>query len=136
MTGPKLVFANAGLNWIAAAIAGCFNCGFMRLKECRDGIEVTNEDGDKVYGKSVTAGRTAVFQTCLSRFILPLPVLGIPALANFLLVKARLWPKNTIMAKIFELSLVTFSLSVGLPGSIALFEQKCKIDRSKLEEKF
>ena len=122
MSGPKLVFANAGLNWIAAAVAGCFNCGFMRYKECKEGIEVTNKEGDQSYGKSVAAGRTAVYKTCLSRFVLPLPVLGIPALANFLLVKARLWPKNTLLAKLFELSLVTFSLSVGLPSSIALFE--------------
>ena len=40
LTGTKLVFAEAGLNTLAAAGAGWINCALMRQKELFEGVEV------------------------------------------------------------------------------------------------
>ena len=84
---------------------------------------MTNEDGSVTYGKSTEAGKSALLQTGMSRFILPLPVLFFPALSVMALMKAGCWPKNNNVAKLGELSLCILSLSVALPGSVALFKQ-------------
>ena len=44
------------MNYLAAALAGASNVALMRSKELRDGIEVQNEKGTVVYGKSKAAG--------------------------------------------------------------------------------
>lgn len=134
MKGPRLIVANAFLNWIAAALAGASNVAVMRSKEIIDGIEVENEEGTVKYGKSKEAGKKAVMETGISRFILPLPVLFFPACANFALEKARLMPKNANARKILELTLCICSLSFALPMSIALFKQRTYIDRANIDE--
>ena len=134
MKGPRLIIANAFLNWIAAALAGAGNCGAMRLKEINDGIEVTNEEGTVKYGKSREAGKKAVMETGISRFILPLPVLFFPALANFGLEKLRMMPRNNNARKGIELILCICSLTFALPMSIALFKQRTYIDRENIDE--
>ena len=53
---------------------------------------------------------------------MPIPVLFLPALGNFLLEKARLWPKNMVFAKLLELTLVCGALTLALPMSVAAFE--------------
>lgn len=121
MRGPQLVFANACLNYFAACVPGVCNCSLMRWKELQEGINVKDSDG-KDHGKSVVAGKKAIMQTSASRFILPLPVLFFPAFANALLTKMRLWPRNMILSKFFELSLCAISLTFALPMSIALFD--------------
>jgi len=59
-----------------------------------------------------------------------------PALANFALERMKLWPRNNTLAKLLELTLCGISLTLALPMSIALFNQRSKIDRSKLEAEF
>ena len=93
----------------------------IRQKELSDGINIQDEKGDQVYGKSKKAAKRAVTETAISRFVLPLPVLFFPAVANLALVKMRLWPKNVVAGKLVETALCCFSLSVALPMSIALF---------------
>ena len=122
LSGPRLVIANAFLNWSAAALAGVANCGLMRQKELFEGISVYSKDGSVCYGKSIEAGKSALLQTGMSRFILPFPVLFGPAIAMSALVKMRVWPSNTTMAKLCELTLCVLALSVALPGSVALFK--------------
>lgn len=124
LKGPKLIIANAALNYFAAAFAGAANLIMMRQKELKDGINVQSEKGEKTYGKSVLAAQRAVKETALSRFVLPLPVLFFPAIANYGLVALGLIPKNLVAAKLLEASLCVCSLSVALPMSIALFQQR------------
>jgi len=124
LSGPKLILTNAFLNWTAAALAGFANCALMRQKELFEGINVTNKDGSVTYGKSKEAGKTALLQTGLSRFILPFPVLFFPALSITALVKIGCWPRNSTVAKLAELGLCVLSLSLALPGSVALFKQQ------------
>ena len=61
MTGTRLLMASAFLNWIAAAGAGGLNCTLMRQKELVEGVDVEDESGKIVYGKSVVAGQQAIF---------------------------------------------------------------------------
>mmetsp|Transcript_9175 Transcript_9175/g.10832 ORF Transcript_9175/g.10832 Transcript_9175/m.10832 type:complete len:108 (-) Transcript_9175:17-340(-) len=45
----------------------------------------------------------------------------------------RLWPKNVTAAKLAELSLCVLSLSVALPGSVALFKQQSMLTREQID---
>ena len=90
----------------------------------KEGIDVFNKDGDIKYGKSVKAGIKAIQETAISRFVLPFPVLFVPATSCFLLEKLRMMPKNFVLSKALEISLIVMSLTFALPMSIALFEQK------------
>ena len=127
--GTKLLMLNFALNWVAAAVAGFSNLALMRQKEYFEGISVYNKDGSVCYGKSVEAGKSALLQTGLSRIILPLPVLLFPALAQVMLLKMRMWPRNQTFGKLLELTLCVMSLSVALPGSVALFKQQSMLKR-------
>lgn len=93
----------------------------IRQKELQEGINVFDEKGETTLGKSKTAAKRAIMETATTRFLLPLPVLFIPALANFALLKMRLWPKNIVAGKLIETALCCGSLAVALPMSIALF---------------
>ena len=55
-TGAKFLLLNGLLNYSAAGSAGFINCFLMRLKETKDGIDITNKTGEEVYGKSRVAG--------------------------------------------------------------------------------
>jgi len=74
-----------------------------------------------------------LLQTGMSRVILPFPVLFFPALCNCGLLKMGLWPKNTTLAKLTELTLCVLSLSVALPVSVALFKQQSMLTRDKID---
>mmetsp|Transcript_4390 Transcript_4390/g.6360 ORF Transcript_4390/g.6360 Transcript_4390/m.6360 type:complete len:398 (-) Transcript_4390:19-1212(-) len=134
LKGSRLILMNAALNYFVAALAGASNLGLMRQKEWVDGIIVSNKDGSVEYGKSKKAGKKAILETAFTRSLLPLPVLFLPATGNFLLEKIGLWPKRLYAGKMMELMLVTFSLTIALPMSIALFEQQAVLDRSRIDE--
>ena len=114
--------ANAILNYIAGASASASNLALMRFKEVKEGIMVQNESGTVNYGRSKAAGRKAIFESAFSRFILPLPVLFLPAIGNFLLESANLWPRTLFRARLAELTLCMLSLTFAHPMSIALFK--------------
>lgn len=82
------------------------------------------------------AGKKAVMETAMSRFVMPFPVLFVPTILNYLLSKARLLPRNTIARNCLELSFCTVSLLVGLPLSVALFKQQSVIMAKDLEPEF
>lgn len=82
------------VSYLAVAAAGCSNIAFSRQKELREGAPVTDEAG-KVQGKSITAGRSVVLQTVLSRGIfIPMPVLILPHAIMQGLARVRMVPKN------------------------------------------
>ena len=124
---------NALLSYIATALAGASNLILMRYKEMRTGIEVFNQDGTVSYGKSKVAGRKAILESALSRFILPLPALFLPAIFNFILEGLGLIPADPVLGKILECSIIAFSLTFALPLSIALFKQKASILDEKID---
>jgi hypothetical protein len=120
--GSKLVLINAFLSYIATALAGASNLILMRYKEMKTGIEVFNSDGTVSYGRSKAAGRKAVVESALSRFILPLPCLCLPALINFMMDAIGITPKGAIAKKVMETTIIAVSLTFALPMSIALFK--------------
>ena len=67
---------------------------------------------------------------------MPIPVLFFPAFVNYFMEYAHIWPKNAKLAKIVELILCATSLTLALPLTVAIFEQRSKIDREKLEPEF
>lgn len=82
------------------------------------------------------AAKRAVKETALSRFVLPAPVLFFPAIANYALVAVGLFPKNVVAGKLLEAALCCASLSVALPMSIALFQQRSSAQVDSLEAEF
>lgn len=136
LKGPRLIIASAALNYSAAALSGAANLFMIRRKEMSTGISVQDETGEKTYGTSKLAAKRAVQETAFTRFFLPGPVLFFPALANFAIHGVGLWPKHNVASKLMEASLCALSLSVGLPMSIALFQQRSQAQTSQLEEEF
>eukprot|EP00347_Sterkiella_histriomuscorum_P004262 403361121 len=134
LSGSKLILANSALNYLAAAFAGAANLALMRSKEMRDGIQVQNKEGTETYGTSKVAAKQAISQTAFSRFVLPLPVLFFPAIANYALEKMHLWPKGRVASKTLELLFCTMSLTVALPLSVAMFKQRGMINYDEIEE--
>jgi sideroflexin-5 len=82
------------------------------------------------------AAKRAVRETAFTRFFLPGPALFFPALANFAIHRAGLWPRNLAASKVLETGLCALSLSVALPMSVALFQQKSMAHCESLEEEF
>jgi hypothetical protein len=121
LTGSKLVLINAFIGWIAGAMAGACNLTLMRYKEMLTGITVYNKEGTVCYGKSKAAGRKAILESSLSRFILPFPCYFIPATANLVLDSIGVWPKAALAGRIMETALVFVSLMIAIPMSTALF---------------
>ena len=132
--GGKLIIINSILAYIATALAGASNLFLMRFKEMNTGIEVTNADGTISYGRSKAAGRKAILESALSRFILPLPALLLPAIFNFILECMGLLPKGPVASKILEVVIICFSLTFALPMSIALFKQQAVIKDDKIDK--
>ena len=108
----------------------------MRFKELQQGIEVQNEEGTATFGKSIAAGRRAVRQTAMSRFVLPVPIMMLPAFSILGLEKMKLWPKCARTASVLQLFIVTGSIMLAVPISISLFEQKSRMQASCMEPEF
>lgn len=58
--GSRFLVLNAMLNFLATSSTGALNCMLMRWKETKIGVDITNQKGDIVYGKSREAGKQAV----------------------------------------------------------------------------
>jgi hypothetical protein len=92
--GQKQILANAVIGYFSSAIAGVANLACMRKSEMKNGVVLTDKEGSTCYGKSAIAGKKAIYETALSRFVLPFPVLFFPTILNYLISKMRLMPKN------------------------------------------
>ena len=58
-SGPRRLFLNFLISYLAVGTAGCLNLMMMRSKEMKEGIMLTDKDGVE-HGKSKQIGRTAV----------------------------------------------------------------------------
>lgn len=119
--------------YTAVAGAGAANVYVSRRMEITDGVPVTNEAGDKVYGISKEAGKQGVYKTILTRALgLPLPVLVLPPMIMKVLPKV----KNPQASIAIELVVITMCLAGALPATIALYPQKLVLDVGTLESPF
>jgi hypothetical protein len=102
-------------------IAGFLNLFFMRSSYFTEGIPFSDKVG-KPLGVSKTIGTKAMLEGAISRFILPMPlVLAIICISRLVKMGIR-----GIPLKFLEISLSTAFIGVGLPLSIALFNQNGK----------
>ncbi|KXJ23465.1 sideroflexin-5 [Exaiptasia diaphana] len=116
----------------ATAAANICNVVLMRNSELFSGIDVKDKDGN-IVGTSKIAARNAIYETTLTRVVLPAPVLIFPALimaplerTNFLKARPRLHlPVQALVC--------VAVFGVALPFAIALFPQETQIQTSELE---
>uniref|UniRef100_A0A8C7WIQ4 Sidoreflexin n=1 Tax=Oncorhynchus mykiss TaxID=8022 RepID=A0A8C7WIQ4_ONCMY len=61
--------------FFAVAAANCINIPFMRQRELKYGIPVTDENGNRL-GESVTAAKSGIIQVVVSRIGMAVPAMG------------------------------------------------------------
>ncbi len=118
--GPKSLFLNFLISYLAVGSAGCINLCLMRSSEMKNGITLRTEDGTEV-GKSKIIGKQAVLQTGLTRFLMPIPPLLIPTLIFYFAEKRHLIPKQKFAKFGFEAFVFWASLAIAPPMAGALF---------------
>lgn len=114
--------------------AHVINIPLMRQNELKDGIRVTNVNGETL-GYSVIAARHAIAMTTISRVGIIMPVVMIPTyfiskLKNkFVFLKVR--PK--LMAGL-QVGIVGGLVSLLVPLCCAIYPQRCTLSVNKLEQ--
>jgi tricarboxylate carrier len=119
----------------AVATASTANMLLMRRTELKNGIAIKDHEGT-VHGFSQKAAETAIFQTMLSRVVLPAPLLLIPPLAMMAIEKTpllRLLPRARLPV---EATVCVLSFVFGLPFAISLFPQEGSIPSAQAEDRF
>jgi F0F1-type ATP synthase membrane subunit c/vacuolar-type H+-ATPase subunit K len=106
LKGPSQLFVNFFISLAAVGSAGFLNLLIMRSNEIKEGIMLTDSEGNQC-GKSKVIGKRAVVNTAFSRFLMPVPPLLIPTLAFYMMEKKKIVPKNKI-AKMSVESLIFF----------------------------
>jgi len=135
MKGGTMVLANSIINYIAVASAGFLNSYCMRMGEMSRGIKIQDEEGNEM-GISKKSAEKAVIQTSLSRMVLSGPIFIIPGLSMFLLDKFGMMPKSKAPRTVLEIGVITLSLWIALPMSVALFPQRGEINAKEIEPEF
>jgi tricarboxylate carrier len=120
----------------AVATANVMNILFMRRSELDKGIMVRSSDGTEL-GLSKVAARKALFDTAVTRVVLPLPVLVLPSTIMALLEqKTRLFQRFPRALLPIQTVVCTFSFGLALPLAISLFPQQGKLETLQLEPQF
>lgn len=116
----------------ATATANICNVVLMRNHELFTGIEVKDKDGN-VVGTSKIAARKAVFETTVTRILLPLPVLVIPPFVMQLLERTKFMISRPKLHLPVQALVCVAAFGFGLPLAIALFPQTSEVLPSELE---
>ena len=121
---------------MAVITAGSCNVGFTRMDEINNGIDVYDGDGKKL-GRSIAAGKVAVFQTVTSRScFLPIFPLVIPTVVMKAILATGAVAAGGGAAIVLEIITITLSMSVGLPCALALQPLQMSLDVKSLEPEF
>ena len=106
------------------------------MDEIQNGIYVSDADGN-VLGRSIAAGKIAVFQTITTRScFLPIFPLVIPPILMKIVTGSGAIAAGSSPALILELVVITACMSVGLPAALALQPLKMELDVAGLEPEF
>uniref|UniRef100_A0A8C7CYU8 Sidoreflexin n=1 Tax=Oncorhynchus kisutch TaxID=8019 RepID=A0A8C7CYU8_ONCKI len=105
--------------FFAVAAANCINIPFMRQRELKYGIPVTDEEGNRL-GESVTAAKSGIIQVVVSRIGMAVPAMG----------KHCRFP---VLNAPVQVGLVGLCLVFATPLCCALFPQKSSMAVSSLE---
>lgn len=135
-TFPALASLGPFVPYFAVITAGSCNVGFTRMDEIQNGIYVSDADGN-VLGRSIAAGKIAVFQTITTRScFLPIFPLVIPPILMKIVTGSGAIAAGSSPALILELVVITACMSVGLPAALALQPLKMELDVAGLEPEF
>lgn len=133
---PALQALGPFVPYLAVVTAGSCNVGFTRMDEMKNGIDVADADG-KIVGRSVAAGKLAVFQTVTTRsMFLPIFPLVIPPVVMQGFLATGAVAAGSAAAVALELVTITISMSVGLPCALALLPLQMSLDVKQLEPEF
>ncbi|XP_019715361.1 sideroflexin-3 isoform X2 [Hippocampus comes] len=116
----------------AVAAANCINIPFMRQRELKYGIPVTDENGNRL-GESVNAAQQAIMQVVVSRIGMAVPAMGIPPIIMNALEKRAFMKRFPILNAPMQVGLVGLCLVFATPLCCALFPQKSSMKVSGLE---
>jgi tricarboxylate carrier len=117
----------------ATSLASTLNVLCMRAPELETGIDVFDENGNKI-GTSKVAAKRAVIETALTRAFLPVPLLLAPPCIMPFLEKLKFVQKSAVRHLLVNAIVCTISFGLSLPVALALFPQISTIDTTKLEE--
>ncbi|KAJ8365298.1 hypothetical protein SKAU_G00141290 [Synaphobranchus kaupii] len=116
----------------AVAAANCINIPFMRQRELKYGIPVTDEKGNRL-GESSSAARQAIVQVVVSRIGMAVPAMAIPPVIMNALEKKAFMKRFPVLNAPVQVGLVGFCLVFATPLCCALFPQKSSMKVSSLE---
>ncbi|XP_014221432.1 sideroflexin-2 [Trichogramma pretiosum] len=117
----------------AVAAANCVNIPLMRQNEIRGGIDVVDENGNKLT-KSKLAAVKGISQVVISRIVMCAPgMLLLPPLMESLEKKAWMQRIKFLHAP-FQVLMCGVSLTLMVPTACALFPQNCSISTKTLQK--
>ncbi|XP_006630929.1 sideroflexin-3 [Lepisosteus oculatus] len=116
----------------AVAAANCINIPFMRQRELKFGIPVTDEEGRRL-GESTIAARQAIAQVVVSRIGMAVPAMAIPPVIMNALEKKAFMKRFPVLNAPVQVGLVGLCLVFATPLCCALFPQKSSMKVSSLE---
>lgn len=116
----------------AVAAANCINIPFMRQRELKYGIPITDENGNRL-GESTKAAQQAIAQVVVSRIGMAAPAMAIPPVIMNFLEKRAFLKRYPWMNAPLQVGLVGFCLVFATPLCCALFPQKSSMKVSSLE---
>jgi len=121
--------------FVAVAGAASANCLIVRRNELFEGITVMDSD-DKEVGKSTVAGRMAVSETAVSRWVMAGANLFWPPVIMAFLARHMLTGKRRGAAVATEVAVIALCNVVVLPCAFGLFPQKGTVLATSLESKY
>ncbi|KAI7805967.1 sideroflexin-3, partial [Triplophysa rosa] len=116
----------------AVAAANCINIPFMRQRELKYGIPVTDAEGKRL-GESAKAAKQAIVQVVVSRIGMAIPAMAIPPVIMNALEKKAFMKRFPVLNAPVQVGLVGFCLVFATPLCCALFPQKSSMKVSSLE---
>ncbi|KAB5581826.1 hypothetical protein PHYPO_G00180080 [Pangasianodon hypophthalmus] len=116
----------------AVAAANCINIPFMRQRELKYGIPVTDEEGNRL-GESPSAAQQAIVQVVVSRIGMAVPAMAIPPIIMNALEKKAFMKRFPVLNAPVQVGLVGLCLVFATPLCCALFPQKSSMKVSSLE---
>ena len=119
----------------AVATASSCNMLLMRRSELKNGIDVFDKDGARL-GVSQAAAKQAIFQTMLTRVVLPAPLLLLPPVAMMGLGRTGLFKRYPRLRMPLEATVCVLAFVFGLPFAISLFPQEGSLATAAAEDRF
>lgn len=110
----------------ATSLASTLNVLCMRAPEMETGIDVFDEQGNKV-GTSKVAAKQAIIDTALTRAFLPIPLLLAPPCIMPFLEKLKFVQKSALRNLLVNACVCTISFGLSLPVALALFPQQSEV---------